>query len=252
MRNTYLKFAILLPFVLLGACTSQAQQKTWLKNFQLGNVSYKLYSIEGGNSKGLNDTSYYVLYRAAKVKPITKEIKEIKNKKTGKILFSSAFQVVGKEILFGRADDSLYHKYKRFTQNADGSFRASKDEVLKAERGAAHTIAEPVIEKKISGDQVDVLAEFPGGINAARNFIAQNVIFPDEALENDVQGSVYVSFVIEKDGSVSNIQIEKGLGYGCDEEVIRVLKKLPKWKPAELRGEKVRSKMRMPISFRSQ
>ena len=238
--------------LLLVACTSQDQQKNWLKNFQLGNDAYKLYSVDGANAKGPNDTSYYVLYKAAKTKPLTKEIKEIKEKKTGKILFSSAFQVLPQEILFGRADGRLHHKYKRFTQQADGSLTASMHEVLKTERENPKTKPAPSVDKKVSNEQVDALAEFPGGINEARKFIAQNVIFPEEALENDVQGSVYASFVIEKDGNVSDIQIEKGLGYGCDEEVIRVLKKMPKWKAAELRGEKVRSKLQLPVSFRTQ
>ena len=100
-------------------------------------------------------------------------------------------------------------------------------------------------------EQVDIPAEFPGGINKARQFIANNIQYPDEAVEEGVNGTVRVKFTIELDGSISNIQIVQKLGYGCDEEVIRVLKRMPKWTPAKLNGKFVRSYFIMPVSFRT-
>lgn len=80
-------------------------------------------------------------------------------------------------------------------------------------------------------------------------FLKTNIKYPKAAIENQVQGSVYVHFVIEKDGSLSSAKVERSLGYGTDEEAIRVLKLSPKWKPGSENGKPVRTIYRIPISF---
>lgn len=99
---------------------------------------------------------------------------------------------------------------------------------------------------------VDTIAEFPGGMNKARQYIANNLEYPEEAQEAGIEATIQAKFVIEKDGTLTNIQIENPQGYGLDKEVIRVLRRMPKWKPALLKGQPVRSQFRMPISFRLQ
>ncbi|TCD12102.1 energy transducer TonB [Pedobacter frigidisoli] len=97
--------------------------------------------------------------------------------------------------------------------------------------------------------EVDIMPEFPGGMTALRKYISNNLQYPDEAQENEVSGTVYAKFVITKDGSVANIEIERKLGYGCDQEVIRILRRMPKWSPGKLKGKAVNYLYRMPIRF---
>ena len=96
---------------------------------------------------------------------------------------------------------------------------------------------------------VEVQPQFPGGESARQEYIAKNIHYPDLARNNNIQGTVYVSFVVERNGSVSDIKIVKGIGSGCDKEVIRVVKKMPKWKPGIQRGKNVRVKINMPVKF---
>ena len=91
--------------------------------------------------------------------------------------------------------------------------------------------------------------DFPGGDSALRVFIKSNLQYPDTAKMYHVEGVVYASFIVEKDGSLSGFKILRGLGWGCDEEAIRVLKLMPKWAPATRKGELVRVQMNIPIRF---
>ncbi len=94
--------------------------------------------------------------------------------------------------------------------------------------------------------------EFKGGDDSLNNFLGRNIKYPRIAKENGDQGKVIAAFVIEKDGSISNIKIIKSVSKECDEEVIRLIKLLPKWKPAKQNGEFVRSQYFLPITFNLQ
>lgn len=91
--------------------------------------------------------------------------------------------------------------------------------------------------------------EFPGGEPARRKYLAENVNYPQMARETGIQGTVHVSFVIEKDGSISNVTLLRGIGGGCDEEALRVISAMPKWKPGIQRTATVRVQASMPIKF---
>lgn len=93
----------------------------------------------------------------------------------------------------------------------------------------------------------EVPAKFPGGNEAMMKFIKENAKYPQEALSNKVQGIVYVRFNIETDGSISNVAIIRGIGSGCDEEAIRLVQMMPKWKPALQNNKPVRTVMITPI-----
>lgn len=97
---------------------------------------------------------------------------------------------------------------------------------------------------------VEIAAEFPGGFQAMSEFISTNLNYPQEAKEAGIEGRVFVSFIVEKDGSLSSIQLLRGIGYGCDEEAMAVVKKMPKWKPAIQRGEPVRMRYQLPFVFK--
>ena len=96
----------------------------------------------------------------------------------------------------------------------------------------------------------DVQASFPGGEQKLIEFVARNVKYPQLARETGIQGRVFVSFIVEPDGSISDVSVLRGIGGGCDEEAVRVVKSMPKWNPAKCRGEAVRSAMQIPISFK--
>ncbi len=91
--------------------------------------------------------------------------------------------------------------------------------------------------------------EFPGGTDALYRYLATNIKYPKEAKENKIQGKVFVSFVIEKDGSVSNIKVLRDIGGGCGEEAVRVVQQMPKWKPGRQRGKRVRTQYNLPLNF---
>lgn len=91
---------------------------------------------------------------------------------------------------------------------------------------------------------------FQGGGNAAfLKWVGQNLKYPAQAQRMGIEGKVYVQFVIEKDGSVTDVQAIKGIGGGADEEAVRVIQSAPKWSPGKQRGRAVRVRMILPISF---
>ena len=91
--------------------------------------------------------------------------------------------------------------------------------------------------------------EYPGGDEARMSFLRSNLKYPQMARETGIQGTVYVGFIVEKDGSITQVTILRGIGGGCDEEAIRVAKMMPKWKPGKQRGKEVRVSYSMPIKF---
>lgn len=96
---------------------------------------------------------------------------------------------------------------------------------------------------------VEKSAEFPGGIEKFYAFLNKNLRYPAVARENNVQGRVIVQFVVEKDGSLTDFKILRGIGSGCDEEAQRVLKSTPHWTPGIQNGRPVRQLYTIPISF---
>ncbi|HBG70155.1 MAG TPA: hypothetical protein DDX57_05145 [Bacteroidales bacterium] len=91
--------------------------------------------------------------------------------------------------------------------------------------------------------------EFPGGVDALMTFLKNNIKYPLAARNNEIQGTVYITYIIEPDGELSNIKVLKGIGGGCDEEAIRVISLMPAWKPGTQRGKPVRAYFNLPIQF---
>jgi periplasmic protein TonB len=92
--------------------------------------------------------------------------------------------------------------------------------------------------------------EFPGGQEALLKFVADNMKYPALALDNGIQGTVYIEFVIEADGSLTNIKVKKGIGAGCDEEAERVVNLMPKWTAGKQNNIGVRVRAVIPMKFR--
>ena len=98
-------------------------------------------------------------------------------------------------------------------------------------------------------NMVDQSAKFQDGYNSIIKFVQENIKFPAEAKENNVHGRLMLSVVVEKDGSLSDITVKKGLGYGLDEEIVRIIKMMPKWQPAQHKGKTVRQSQTILIPF---
>ena len=99
---------------------------------------------------------------------------------------------------------------------------------------------------------VEEMPAYPGGEQKLMEYVAKNIKYPQIARETGIQGRVFVSFVVEPDGSVSNVKVLRGIGGGCDEEAMRVVKSLPKWKPGKQRGKAVRVSYMLPVNFKLQ
>ena len=99
---------------------------------------------------------------------------------------------------------------------------------------------------------VEEMPQYPGGENALMDYVSKNVVYPKEAQEKGISGRVFVGFIVEKDGSVNEVKVLRGIGGGCDEESVRVIKSMPKWKPGKMKGKPVRVSYMMPIIFKLQ
>lgn len=97
---------------------------------------------------------------------------------------------------------------------------------------------------------VEIMPEFPGGIAALHAYLSENIEYPRMAREAGISGIVYLSFVVGADGKLSDIIVLRGVGGGCTEEAIRVVKAMPAWKPGIQRSKAVKVKMTLPISFK--
>ena len=95
----------------------------------------------------------------------------------------------------------------------------------------------------------DKEAGFPGGAAAMIKWINDNVDYPQTSIEMNEQGRVFLSFVVEKNGSITNVKIERGISPDLDKEAKRVVRKMPKWQPGEAAGRSVRARCRLPINF---
>jgi periplasmic protein TonB len=102
---------------------------------------------------------------------------------------------------------------------------------------------------RVAYTQVKVMPQFPGGEDARMQYMVKAIKYPTAAKETGIQGTVNISFIVEKNGTITNTKVVKGIGSGCDEEALRVVKEMPKWKPGKHKGKAVRVQMVMPIKF---
>ena len=127
----------------------------------------------------------------------------------------------------------------------------SQDEVIEEYFAPAEIEEEEIVEAEIF-KVVEVMPEFPGGAAKMMEYIQKNIKYPLMARESDIQGRVFVNFVVEPDGSISNVTVMRGIGGGCDEEAVRVVNSMPKWNPGKQRGTAVRCSFTVPIIFKLQ
>ena len=98
-------------------------------------------------------------------------------------------------------------------------------------------------------DSVEQMPEFPGGMSALIDFLSSNIKYPEDAIKQNVGGRVMVMFVVETDGSISNVRVARTVFPSLDSEAIRVVKSMPKWKPGREKGREVRVNYTIPVVF---
>ena len=123
-------------------------------------------------------------------------------------------------------------------------------EVLKIKEAVAQPEPKPEVEKVF--DVVEQMPSFPGGPSALMEWLSNNVKYPVVAQENGVQGRVVVSFVVERDGSITDVKVVRGVDASLDREASRVVRAMPRWIPGKQNGSAVRVKYNVPVAFRLQ
>jgi len=155
-----------------------------------------------------------------------------------------------------KPDNEVKEKDPPTTKELEVKDPGQKDQ--KGDPNAQIRIDEPVGNSdinKVTEDSNEIFtavensAEFPGGIEKFYAYLQKNMRYPAVARENNVQGKVFLTFVVEKDGSLTDIKVLRGIGSGCDEEAVRVIKASPRWKPGQQNGRNVRQQYTVPISF---
>jgi len=125
---------------------------------------------------------------------------------------------------------------------------------LHAQNDQTIDVAVPQIEEARDPNEpftvVEEMPEFLGGQDSLFAYIGKELKYPEEAVENGVQGTVYVAFVVETDGKISGERVLRGLGGACDREALRVVSGMPNWKPGKRQGKEVRVQYNLPIRFK--
>jgi periplasmic protein TonB len=131
---------------------------------------------------------------------------------------------------------------------AEGSFNLPSEI---EQKGVFEKASEPPVKPEIDKTFItsEVMPEFEGGIQKMYKWLGKNLKYPLLASNHGIEGRVIVTFVVEKDGGISNVEILKGVGFGCNEEAERVIKAMPKWKAGLQNGKPVRVRYTIPLNF---
>ncbi len=125
-------------------------------------------------------------------------------------------------------------------------------EVLKAKEVIATEPVKPKEEENKVFDVVEQMPSYPGGMGALMQYLSSNIKYPVIAEENGIQGRVICTFVVERDGSITDVRIAKSVDPSLDKEAMRVVSKMPRWIPGKQNGSAVRVKYTLPVTFRLQ
>ncbi|HRI62469.1 MAG TPA: TonB family protein [Saprospiraceae bacterium] len=145
------------------------------------------------------------------------------------------------------SDADVSTKNRASDDDAPPSLDAAKD----IPRGVETAVAQPDDDEYTTGG-VQKMPTFPGGDRELMQYLADNIKYPALARENNIQGTVALSFLVNKDGTVSDISIVKEIGGGCGKEAMRVVQSMPRWMPGEANGHAVKVRFTLPVRFRLQ
>lgn len=148
-----------------------------------------------------------------------------------------------KHMMYYEADELSGFETKTYTL-------AELNKQYAAMNGSQASSSNPSTDNSQVFKVADEQPEFVGGQTALANYLGNNVVYPTVAIQNNIQGRVIVSFIIEKDGSVSNVELLSGVDLLLDAEALRVVKAMPSWTPGKINGKPVRTQYALPITFR--
>jgi len=134
------------------------------------------------------------------------------------------------------------------TQEGSGDIHADYKPIVVPDKEPAPPPPPPPVDEVYN--YVEVFPEFPGGEAEMQKFIARNIVYPQVALETGIEGVVVIQFVVDSKGIIRNPVIVRDIGGGCGEEAIKVIKKMPTWKPGEQNGRPVSVRYTLPVRFR--
>lgn len=203
-------------------------------------------------------------YQIHDVRAMPKEVNRLQSKPKEPSLKSSADvlkhttpEIVPNEVV----SDDLMHEAKNLSKaNLGNTNKAGEDTNLTDERGSSvptptnfgtAPIDKPEEDFNTVFDAIDVeqLPEFPGGEDELMIFLNKNMKYPERAVKENAQGKVVVTFIVNTNGEIENLKITRSLGFGCDDEALRVVKAMPKWKPGRFNGHNVSVQYDLPIQF---
>ena len=227
----------------------------------IAGIVYAKVSIENyiaANQKVEEDVELASLAEKKEAKVERKDEPEVEKIEIERVKSSVAFTVpeIKKDEEVKEEQEIKSQDELQETNTAIGAFNVEGNdetagEVLKAKEVIAEPEPPKVEESKVF-DVVEEMPQFPGGQAALLEYLAKNIKYPVVAEENGVQGRVIVTFVVERDGSITDVKVVKSVDPSLDKEAARVVKSMPHWIPGKQNGSAVRVKYTVPVTFRLQ
>lgn len=222
-----------------------ADQEVMYAGYNKKEYQYHLIGMEHSNTAIAN------LYNNFSVLPLKKRITMLNKKRTNnarKVKYLALVPMAAGLLLLNNIDAMARVLNEKVAEVIQQPTALATTTVSKME--AANPL--PPEKDKIY-DTCDIMPEFPGGQNALLQFLAKNIKYPTEAQQQGKQGKVVVTFVIEKDGSITNAKVTQALYPSLDEESLRIVKSMPKWTPGKMKdGKVVRVQYTVPLTYRLQ
>lgn len=229
-----------------------------------GVLKWKAYSDEQARIAALNEAENKM------TEIIQAEEEDVADEKEEEVVYVEEQQEVQQEVMATEAfqvpeikeDDKVSNEITSTEEhvNSDAAIGFSNEEGTEGATETRHMeaivtqapveVKKPEVEKPF--DVVEVMPSFPGGQGELMKYLASNIKYPVVAQENGIQGRVVVKFVVEPDGSISNVVVVKSVDPSLDKEAVRVVKSMPKWIPGQNNGQKVRVNFNVPVSFKLQ
>lgn len=265
-----MKRLILISFTVLSSMVAFCQVNSPDPNFQKGKKAFKAEKYQEALaylsiSIGENSSSQAYYYRSMTYDNLGDSCNSCKDLRTASFINEKGFRKLFEQkcsttTFIKNVPDPIKLLYPEVTKLKVTSYKCDSDTLLVGIIGEELNASEIEITKmensisKPENNEIYTIVEdmplFPGGDDARNRFLAMNIVYPETATRNGIQGVVYTSFIIDQNGIVTDAKILKGIGGGCDVESLRVVKLMPKWNPGKQNGKPVNVLFNMPIYFR--
>lgn len=220
-----------------------ADEQVMLAGFDKKEYQYHLIGVKHPNTAIAN------LYNNFSVLPLKKRITMLNKKRTngvGKVKYLALVPMAAAMLLFNNIDVMARIVNNQTTEKPKAAAVVTTPEIVPTVIEEAPL---PPDDDKVY-TVCDVMPEFPGGQDKLLQYLASSIKYPAEAIEKKEEGRVTLSYIVEKDGSISNVEVIRSVSPSLDAEAIRIVKAMPKWTPAKSKGEIVRVKYTVPVTFR--